>query len=147
MVRYEDLRARPEQTLAGLLAFIGTPGTSAEIAEAVAFASFENMQKMEQKRTFWLSGGRMVAKDRSNPQSFKVRRGKVGGWRDDFSAAEVARIEALIESELAPVFGYGRAGDPAPARPAPEVQRRRPPAPGGARLRRRAAFCYAAATS
>jgi len=115
VVRYEDLRARPEQTLAGLLAFMGTPGTPAEIAEAVAFASFDNMRKMEQKRTFWLSGGRMVPKDRSNPQSFKVRRGKVGGWRDDFSAAEVGRIEALIESELAPVFGYGRSGEPARA--------------------------------
>jgi hypothetical protein len=114
VVRYEDLRARPEQTLAALLAFMGTPGTPAEIAEAVAFASFENMQRMEQKRTFWLSGGRMVPKDRSNPQSFKVRRGKVGGWRDDFTDAEARRIEALIESELAPVFGYG-AGDPARA--------------------------------
>jgi len=115
VVRYEDLRARPEQTLAGLLAFMGTPGTPAEVQEAVAFASFDNMQKMEQKRTFWLSGGRMVPKDRSNPHSFKVRRGKVGGWRDDFSDAEVRRIEELIESELAPVFGYGRSGDPARA--------------------------------
>ena len=115
VVRYEDLRARPAQTMAGLLAFMGTPGTAAEIAESVAFASFDNMRKMEQKRTFWLSGGRMVPKDRSNPQSFKVRRAKVGGWRDDFSEAEIRRIEALIESELAPVFGYGRAGDPARA--------------------------------
>jgi hypothetical protein len=115
VVRYEDLQAQPEQTLAGLLAFMGTPGTPAEIAEAVAFASFENMRKMEQKQTFWLSGGRMVAKDRSNPQSFKVRRGKIGGWRDHFSAAEAARIEALIARELAPVFGYAGADDPARA--------------------------------
>jgi hypothetical protein len=115
VVRYEDLRARPEQTLAGLLAFMGTPGTRAEVAEAVAFASFENMQRMERKQTFWLSGGRMVAKDRSNPQSFKVRRGKVGGWREHFSEPEVARIEALIARELAPVFGYAGTDDPARA--------------------------------
>ena len=51
-----------------ILAFMGTPGEPDEIAEAVAFASFENMQRMEQRRTFWLSGGRMVARDRSNPQ-------------------------------------------------------------------------------
>ena len=106
VIRYEDLRARPEGTLAEILAFMGTPGTPAEIAEAVAFASFENMQRMEQRRTFWLSGGRMVARDRNNPNSFKVRRGKVGGWRDHFTAAEILRIEQLIARDLAPVFGY-----------------------------------------
>jgi hypothetical protein len=106
VLRYEDLRARPEATLADLLAFMGTPGEPAEIAEAVAFASFENMQKMEQRRTFWLSGGRMVARDRNNPDSFKVRRGKVGGWRDHFTADEVERIEALVARDLNPVFGY-----------------------------------------
>jgi hypothetical protein len=114
MVRYEDLRARPEPTLAAILAFIGTPGTADEIHDAVAFGSFENMQRMEARRTFWLSG-RMRPRDRNNPQSFKVRRGKVGGWRDHFSAAEIARIEALIEAELDPVFGYGQAAPPARA--------------------------------
>jgi hypothetical protein len=116
VVRYEDLKARPEQTLAGILAFMGTPGAPVEIAEAVAFASFENMQKMEQRQTFWLSGGRMVARDRSNPQSFKVRRGKVGGWRDHFGAEQAALIEQRVARELAPVFGY-QAGQ-APARAA-----------------------------
>ncbi len=115
VVRYEDLRARPEPTLAGLLAFIGTPGTADEIHDAVAFASFENMQRMEAKRTFWWSG-RMRPRDRNNPQSFKVRRGKVGGWRDHFTDAEAGRIEALIDAELDPVFGYGTASAPARAR-------------------------------
>jgi hypothetical protein len=111
VVRYEDLRARPEATLAELLAFMGTPGEPAEIAEAVAFASFENMQRMEQRRTFWLSGGRMVARDRNNPDSFKVRRGKVGGWRDHFTEAEALQIEQQIARELAPVFGYQAPAD------------------------------------
>jgi Sulfotransferase domain len=111
VLRYEDLRARPEATLAELLAFMGTRGEPAEIAEAVAFASFENMQKMEQRRTFWLSGGRMVARDRNNPNSFKVRRGKVGGWRDHFTADEVARIEQLVARDLAPVYGYQAASE------------------------------------
>ena len=108
LVRYEDLRARPEPTLAAILAFIGTPGTADEVHNAVAFGSFENMQRMEARRTLWLSG-RMRPRDRGNPESFKVRRGKVGGWRDHFSAAEIARIEALIAAELDPVFGYGQA--------------------------------------
>jgi hypothetical protein len=113
VVRYEDLRARPEATLEQVLAFIGTPGASDQIAEAVAFASFENMQRMEAKRTFWLSGGRMVPKDRSNPHSFKVRRGKVGGYRGDFSTEQAAAIDALVHARLDPLYGYGEVADPA----------------------------------
>ena len=113
VARYEDLRARPEATLERVLAFIGTPGAPEQLAEAVAFASFENMQRMEAKRTFWLSGGRMVPKDRSNPHSFKVRRGKVGGYRGDFSAEQAATIDALVRARLDPVYGYGEAADPA----------------------------------
>jgi hypothetical protein len=106
VVRYEDLRARPEERLGEILAFIGTPGSEEQVREAVAFASFENMRRLEQKRTFWLSGGRMVAKDRSNPESFKVRRGKVGGYRDYFTDDQVAEIEGLIQKHLSQVFGY-----------------------------------------
>jgi hypothetical protein len=113
VIRYEDMRARPEEALGKIVSFVGTPGTAEEVREAVAFASFENMKKMEQKRTFWMSGGRMVAKDRKNPNSFKVRRAKVGGYRDYFSDQENAQIDAAISSQLAPVFGYGGAGEPA----------------------------------
>jgi hypothetical protein len=110
VVRYEDMRARPEQVLGRILAFMGTPGADDEIREAVAFASFENMRKMEANSTFWLSGGRMRPKDRTNPQSFKTRRGKVGGYRDYFDDGEVALIDRLVAEQLSPVFGYAREG-------------------------------------
>ncbi len=64
VVRYEDLRARPEATLGELLTFMGTPGTQDEVRAAVEFASFENMQRLEARRTFWLSGGHMLPRDR-----------------------------------------------------------------------------------
>ncbi|HEX5078885.1 MAG TPA: sulfotransferase domain-containing protein, partial [Geminicoccaceae bacterium] len=112
VVRYEDLRARPEQILGQILAFIGTPGSPDEIREAVEFASFENMRRMEANSTFWLSGGRMRPRDRKNPQSFKTRRGKVGGYRDYFDDREIAEIDRLIAEQLSPVFGYTREGVP-----------------------------------
>lgn len=108
VVRYEDMRARPEQALGRILAFIGTPGSDAQVREAVAFASFENMRKLEANSTFWLSGDRMRPKDPDNPHSFKVRRGKVGGYRDYFDDAEIALIDRLVEEQLSPVFGYGK---------------------------------------
>jgi hypothetical protein len=106
LVRYEDMKAAPGRELARMLDFMGTPGTADEIEEAVRFSSFENMRKLEERRAFWFSGGRMVAKDRKNPNSFKTRRGKVGGWRDYFSAEEAATIESMIRERLDPVFAY-----------------------------------------
>jgi hypothetical protein len=110
LLRYEDLRARGEETLRALLEFIDTPGTDTEIREAIEFSSYENMKKMEQKKTFWLSGGRMVPKDRDNPNTYKVRRAKVGGYRDYFDDDQVARIEELVNSTLSPYYGYTSTG-------------------------------------
>ncbi len=106
IVRYEDLRAQPEKELTRLLEFIGTPGTEEQITEAVRFASFDNMRKLEEKRTFWLAGGRMQPKDRNNPDSFKVRRGKVGGFRDYLEDSEIEQIEKQLDLALDPVWGY-----------------------------------------
>ena len=115
VVRYEDMRAQPEATLAKILEFIGTPGSIEQVREAVEFASVDNMRKLEQKNVFWLSGGRMTAKDKSNPNSFKVRRAKVGGYRDYFSEEEADQIDRAIQERLSPVFGYGGAGETTPA--------------------------------
>ena len=123
VVRYEDMRARPQETLGRILEFLGTPGAPEELAEAVDFASVENMRAMEQKKTFWLSGSRMKPKDRNNPQSFKVRRAKVGGYRDYFTDEEVARIDEMITKRLDPSFGYAPA-EPAEGQEAAEAARR-----------------------
>ncbi len=115
LVRYEDLRADPGGTLGTILAFIGTSASDAEIGDAVEFGSVENMRKMEQKGSFWLSGGRMKPRDRMNPDSYKVRRAKVGGYRDYFDDRQVAEIEALLDARLSPLFGYTtRAAGPRP---------------------------------
>lgn len=106
VLRYEDLRTRPEAKLGEVLTFLGTPGMDAEIREAVEFASVENMRRMELGRGFRGGGRRMRAGDESNPDSYKVRRAKVGGYRDYFAADEVARIDQMIERQLAPEFGY-----------------------------------------
>jgi len=110
IVRYEDLRADTAATLKRVVDFIGTPGSEAEIEEAVRFASVENMRKMEEKRTFWLSGSRMVPKDRKNPNSYKVRKAKVGGYRDYFDDAQIATMDTLVAERLDPVFEYSGHG-------------------------------------
>jgi hypothetical protein len=107
VIRYEDLRADPKEMLKRVLEFIGTPATEKELQEAVQFASVDNMRALEQKRVFWLSGRRMLAKDRGNPNTYKVRRAKVGGYRDDFTKEQLAVIDAMVANRLLPAFGYG----------------------------------------
>ena len=113
VVRYEDMRADPAAALRRVLAFLGTPGTEEQIADAVAYASYDNMKQLEQKKVFWLSGTRLAAADQANPQSYKVRRAKVGGWRDYFTDQETAAIDAVLAARPMPPFSYGAA---APAR-------------------------------
>ena len=115
VVRYEDMRSNTADVLENIVTFLGTPGNAKEIAEAVRFASVENMRNMETKRTFWLSGSRMLAKDRDNPDSFKVRKAKVGGYRDYFSAEQIAAMQALVRERLDPLFGYQSEVDSPPA--------------------------------
>ena len=111
ILRYEDLRAEPAVWLEQVLEFLGTPGEGREIAEAVAFASVDNMRKMELARGFRGGGSRMRAGDEQNPDSYKVRRAKVGGYRDYFSAEDLSKIDRMIDSALAPEFGYARNAD------------------------------------
>ena len=106
IVRYEDMRANPEKTLAGVLAFLGTPASEEEVREAVAFAAFDNMKKLEQNKVFRQSGKRLLPGQDDNPDSFKTRRAKVGGWRDYFDDDQVSEINAYVNKHLLPDFGY-----------------------------------------
>lgn len=114
VVRYEDMRADPAGELRRIAEFMGTAGIDSQIEEAVRYASFENMRKLEEKSTFWLSGGRMTARDKKNTGSFKTRRGKVGGWRDYFTDDEAAEITRIVDARLLPGFGYTSAEQPVP---------------------------------
>jgi hypothetical protein len=106
VVRYEDLRRDTAGELKRVLQFMGQTPTEVELKDCVQYASVENMRKLEEKRVFWLAGSRMKPGDKSNPESFKVRRAKVGGYRDYFDDAQVRALNAMVEERLMPGFGY-----------------------------------------
>lgn len=87
---------------------MGQEPKDGELADCVAFASVENMRKLEEKSAFWLAGSRMKPGDKANPESFKVRRAKVGGYRDYFDDRQTETLDALTEERLLPGFGYLR---------------------------------------
>jgi len=107
MTRYEDLRADPNREMERVLRWMGETPDAGDIAAAVDFADFENLKKLEAGATF--TGHRRLTPGASdNPDSYKVRRAKVGGYHDYFDDAQAQRIEAYIEDHLDPVFNYGR---------------------------------------
>lgn len=118
IVRYEDMRERPEETFARVMDFVaGAPARRDAVAAAVEYASIENMRKLEEKGTFWLAGGRMKPGKKGDPNSYKVRRAKVGGYRDYFDEAQAAEIDELVRKSLSPTYGYEQAPAPPPDRP------------------------------
>ncbi|HEY2046469.1 MAG TPA: sulfotransferase domain-containing protein [Candidatus Udaeobacter sp.] len=104
LVRYEVLRASPAEHFRDLLAVLGESSPDANIfQEALEFSRFENMQKLEAAGAF--DSNILHPGDVRDPESFKVRRGKVGGYREYLSAKDQHFAEAAL-TELDPRFGY-----------------------------------------
>jgi Sulfotransferase domain len=105
VVRYEDLHTRPEAELAQVLAFLGVAAAPATVAAAVAHGSFANMRRLEESGT--------TASDRLRPgragdlDTYKTRKGMVGGFRDELDPDQIARLDRMMAASSALVFGYG----------------------------------------
>lgn len=106
IVRYEDMRLQPEKELPRIIKFLGMEPDAELIRKTIEFSSVENMRKLE-KENYFRGGSRVKAKDSGNPHSFKVRRAKVGGYRDYFDDEQVATIDNMVNTRLSGVFGYG----------------------------------------
>lgn len=113
-LRYEDARRGAQDALAALVSHFGRePASDTLLAEAAAFGSFDNLKKVEAEQKF--DSFRMRPGDTADADSFKVRRGKVGGYRDYFTADQCRELESLILGTLDPAYGYDRPpGDSGP---------------------------------
>ena len=106
LVKYEELRAEPVPTLQLITQLMGEEFSEEEIRSAVEWGSFENLQKLETSGTFNQGGMKLV--NAHDPSTYKVRRGKVGGYREDFNPQQVAELEALVRDNILPELGYCR---------------------------------------
>ncbi len=97
---YETLRSDTEAEMARLLEFLGQAFSADEIAAAVEFTSFAALKRKERENYF--QNSRLQAANVDDPDSYKVRRGKVGGYRDYFNDAELERIDGFVAERLAP---------------------------------------------
>jgi hypothetical protein len=104
LVKYEDLRSDPVPTLQAIMTHMGEEFSEHEISAAVEWGSFDNLRNLESRGTFKQGGMRL--RDASDASTFKVRRGKVGGYREDFRTEQVAELEALVRERISPSLGY-----------------------------------------
>lgn len=100
---YEGLHRDPQGELLRLLASIGAPLPPAVGAQAVEAARFDRMKAAEAAGES--SDTRLRPGDPARPDSFKVRRGQVGGYRNDLGPESIAYVDAAV-ARLDPFFGY-----------------------------------------
>ena len=112
IVRYEDMRADPVTEFSKVISFLGGAVDDDAIRAAVEYSSVENMRKLEEKNDSRLGSGRMKPGKKGVQDSYKVRRAKVGGYRDYFSDEEVEKVDDLVGSTLTSFYGYGKDGGP-----------------------------------
>lgn len=85
VMRYEDMAADPERAFRALLGFLKAPGGDGRLRRAIRLTSFESLRKQEERDGF-----------RERPQGMErfFVRGRPGGWREELSPAQVAKLRA-----------------------------------------------------
>jgi hypothetical protein len=97
-IRYEDLHENPEDTMMKILGFIGEVDIDENLLEAsIEFCSFENLRKLEERNAF--KRGILRPASDGDPDSFKVRKGKVGGYTEHLSEEDVEFIDEVIADQ------------------------------------------------
>lgn len=110
MVRYEDMKRNPARELRKVLDFLGLgPVGDDTLQEAVRYASFENMRKMEREGNF--QSGVLNPAQRSDEDSYKTRKGKIGGYTDYLTEDQIQRLSNKMQKDLSAFFGYGTPND------------------------------------
>ena len=85
VMRYEDMLADAAKAYRALFGFLRVPVDNGRLNRALRLTSFESLQKQERKHGF-----------RERPTGMKqfFARGAAGGWREDLTPGQVARIRA-----------------------------------------------------
>lgn len=95
LIRYEDMHKKPVEILESVVKFLNAGDVEKEILEeAVSFGSFDHMKKMEKENVF---GDSMLLPGlQKDVDSYKVRRGKIGGFIDYLTIEDLDYIDKVV---------------------------------------------------
>lgn len=108
--RYEDLLREPHEQTRTMLRFLDIPIDEMVLADAIEYASFDNLKKIEASGSdmvYKSSGGVVLARgDSGDPNAFHVRKGQAGGYKDELPSDLVAELELQVAQNMPELFGY-----------------------------------------
>lgn len=105
LIKYEDLHRDPVGELRKIVGFAGINDVNDELLkEAVEFGSFDNMRQMELSNS--LQNGRLKPRNPNDQESYKVRKGQVGGYRQYLSEEDVKYVDTQVKDNLSREYGY-----------------------------------------
>jgi hypothetical protein len=103
LVRYEALHSDPVGTLRSVMAAIGLADPQdEELEEAVDFARFDNLKQFESAARSRAQALR--PRDGIDPDSYKVRKGRVGGFGEYLTESDVGFIQEALRQFACPLY-------------------------------------------
>ncbi len=104
LLSYEAMHRNPADALVKTLCALSADGIdSATVEQAVEFARFDNMKKMEVDGYF--NDPKMRPGDTNDEESFKVRKGRIGGYREYLGQEDIRFIDHTVEEIGCPFVG------------------------------------------
>jgi hypothetical protein len=102
-ITYEQMTDKPEAVLRTVVNFVGAEVSDDAIARVVSENTFERMHRREANGEYGRYGTKLTPRDQADPDSYKLRRGKSGGYVDYLSPDDLAYCNAMLER-----YGYWR---------------------------------------
>ncbi|MFW6049557.1 MAG: sulfotransferase domain-containing protein [Myxococcota bacterium] len=105
LVRYEGMHADPVGTLRNAMALIGVDDVPDRVlVDAIEENRIDALRQREASLRYGTK--RLRPGDLGDPESFKARKGKVGGYAEYLSPEDIRAANELINRELDPWYGY-----------------------------------------
>jgi hypothetical protein len=92
-----------EAVLREIVDFVGAKVGDEAIAHVASENTFEKMRRREANGEYGRYKKKLTPRDKGDPETYKVRRGKIGGYVDYLSPDDVAYCNAMLER-----YGYWR---------------------------------------
>lgn len=105
MIRYEDIHSQPLECLKESIEFIGVGDVHEDTFDkAIETNRLEKLKKREASGEF--TTHRLQPGVKNDPESMKMRKGKVGGYHEYLSNDESLKIRDYTYEHLDPWYGY-----------------------------------------